>query len=290
MKCYISSSCATRGNVKKVLDNLMLLGYKNIELTGNIEHSESILEDIYEYKRLYKLDLLIHNYLPFSSDEFVINIASRDASCCGRTLHSIENTVQLLRKLGEDLYTIHPGFKNDLFPELKDGFFTKDEKLHNCKEDFYSAIDYIIKGIIKDNFKIAIENLHPKSSNELYSFLCTPDDISQFLKYYQNKSNVGLLLDLGHLNITAGLLGFNKYEILDKLFCSYANKIFEIHISDNNGLKDLHSVSNIDSWQVYYLEKNKRYINDIPVVMEWHNSASKKSFIVYEMIKERLEK
>ena len=48
-----------------------------------------------------------------------------------------------------------------------------------------------------------------------------------------NKKDLGLLLDLGHTNVTATWLNFNRDEFVD--FCK--NKTLAVHISNNNGKK-----------------------------------------------------
>ena len=50
--------------------------------------------------------------------------------------------------------------------------------------------------------------------------------------------NVGILIDLGHLNISSKIYSFNKMECLEKILDNYSDKIKQINISDTNGLKD----------------------------------------------------
>ena len=102
--------------------------------------------------------------------------------------------------------------------------------------------------------------------------------IMKFLEKYSHKENIGLLLDLGHLNIASNYLGFDKYTFLDELFNKFSHKIFEIHMSGNNGTVDNHSVNEIDSWQIKFLEKNHQKIKNIPITLEWHDSTSKNNF------------
>ena len=52
--------------------------------------------------------------------------------------------------------------------------------------------------------------------------------------------NVGLLLDLGHLNISSNFFKFSKQSFLDKYISNYKDRLLEIHISENNGIKDEH--------------------------------------------------
>jgi len=52
------------------------------------------------------------------------------------------------------------------------------------------------------------------------------------------------LLDLGHLKVTSHWLSFDKYEFIDKV----KDRVFAIHIHENNGLVDEHKALDESSW------------------------------------------
>ena len=200
----------------------------------------------------------------------------------------IKSVIGLSEELGINLYSLHPGFKHDLIPEKKEGFFIKYNEECNKREDFYQTLKSV-QFTVGENFKIAVENLSPKAPDDIYSYLCTPNDIKDFLEYFDNMPNIGILLDLGHLNVASNLLNFDKYEILNWLFSNYSGRIFEIHISENDGSKDLHRISELDSWQIKFLVDHRKNLKDIPLVLEWHNTPNEDAFERYKMIAELLE-
>ena len=57
----------------------------------------------------------------------------------------------------------------------------------------------------------------------------------------KNKINLKLLIDLGHLAISANILKFDKYDFLKKVIDNFSDKIFEVHISENDFKSDLHN-------------------------------------------------
>ena len=67
--------------------------------------------------------------------------------------------------------------------------------------------------------------------------------------------DVGLLLDLGHLNISSNLLDFNRNNFLEKFIELYGNRLLEVHISENNGIKDEHLPLEKSSWQLEAIKK-----------------------------------
>ena len=68
----------------------------------------------------------------------------------------------------------------------------------------------------------------------------------------------GLLLDLGHLNISSNLLIENLF--LDNFLSEFGERLIEVHISENNGLKDEHLALTDDSWQLTAIKKIKSKI------------------------------
>ena len=73
----------------------------------------------------------------------------------------------------------------------------------------------------------------------------------------QIPKTVGILLDLGHLNISSNLLSFDRESFLDKFLTKFGHLLKEVHISENNGFLDQHLSLNKDSWQLNALKKIK---------------------------------
>jgi len=285
---YISSSCSSENRIADSVKELVQLGFTNIELTGRTEFYKGIENDLLDFKEKHGLNYLIHNYFPPQRNDFVLNIATKNADLRKKTLNLIRKATGLTVKFNQNLYSIHPGFRHDLLPEIKEGFFIKQNNESNIMKDFYLMIDILLKEIVPDGFRIAVENLSPKSATDQYSFLCTPEDIKQFLEYYHNRPNVGIVLDLGHLNVASVYLNFNKNKTLTNLLTNYLDRIFEIHISENNGQTDSHKITSIDSWQIKFLYKNKKVLKDKPIVLEWHHSAARLAYERFEMIMDKL--
>lgn len=273
---YISSSVSSRDKIKEVIAELLELGFLNIELSGGTKCYHGIEKDLIDSKKKYGINFLIHNYFPPPPTNFVLNIASNDPYVKDNTFKFVANVVRLAKILEIDLYTIHPGF-NKSFVDEKNGRLVYEnpegiQEKENTKEDFYGGINYLLKHTIKNNIKIGIENFFPFQN--LHSFMDSPQNILEFLDYYRNEPNVGLLLDLGHLNVAAKSLGFNKLDLIENVLTNYPNKLFEIHISENDGNGDLHRVSNFDSWQIELVCKYKKILGDFPIVFEWRSSPN----------------
>lgn len=277
---YISSTASSKDKIKDAILELVQLGFLNIELSGGTVFYDGIENDLLALKEKYQINFLIHNYFPPFPKNFVMNIASRDKQEREDTFILIEQAICLAKKLGSDQYTFHAGYDTSLSEE--NGIFRKktmggnSHNGPNTKEDFYNSINLLASQISKENFRIGIENFFP-INGAINSFLQSGEDIIEFLQLYIKHQNVGLLLDLGHLGVAANYLGFDKFKVLDEIFSDYSKKIFEIHISENNGDKDLHQLSYPNSWQIKLVHQNK-FLRDVPLVFEWRRSSNKGTY------------
>lgn len=272
---YISSAYSTtrRRSLLETLDGLTGLGVKNIELTGGILYSENNERLALELKRKKGLNFLMHNYFPPTREDFVLNLAAADKATRASTIHAISVGVGLAKELGIGMFSVHSGFTGNVSPRLTGGYFTikmigeRDE----AERRFFENLDYVIDNVLDGDVKLAIENLFPFSPSENYSLLCSPDEIFEFLDNYKDCANIGLLLDLGHLNVSSKMLGFDKMGFLKELFDNYSGRIFELHLSENDGNVDGHGMTPEDSWQMKVVSENRQILREVPVTFEWHD-------------------
>jgi sugar phosphate isomerase/epimerase len=134
-----------------------------------------------------------------------------------------------------------------------------------------------------------VENLFPSLARNS-SINCNFEQISDLMDNLPKE--VGLLLDLGHMNISSKIMEFDRFEFLDKYLSKYGDRLREIHISENSGLKDEHRALDINSWQydaiklisqiktsdqneskkIYCLESRNAKTDDIKLNLEKINS------------------
>ena len=151
------------------------------------------------------------------------------------------------------MYGIHAGYLSKAI-EGKDGTFIFDKNQNYLETLKRSSqfINSINKYFEKNKIKLLIENLFPgvKVNSSLF---CTFEQIKELMDLIPD--NVGLLLDLGHLNISSNFFKFSKQSFLDKYISNYKDRLLEIHISENNGIKDEHLTLKQDSWQYSFIRE-----------------------------------
>lgn len=289
---YISSAAVNSSSIKDSVSKLAGIGIRNIELSGGTEYCADILTILKSYKEKYSLNFLIHNYFPPPQKDFVLNIASHNETTRLSSVNFVKRSINLAHDLEIDRYTLHPGYSRELLPAFKKDYFVTDSSPSISPELAFTIMlrsISMIKGYAEEKgVKIGLENLFPTDDAPESSLLCIPADIIQFLDYFDKDDNIGFLLDLGHLLISANYFGFNKDDLINTLSIKYQNKVFGIHLSGNDGKKDHHTLLSPDCWQ---LRAAQRFdLEKTPITIECRKFSTKEIFKQYQMVKNILER
>ena len=272
---YVSSSCFRKKQISEVLDVALKYDFKNIELSGGCHYTESCIEDLLDYKEKYAFNFLVHNYFPPPEKHFILNISSHDKVLRKKSVEFSKESIKISSLLESPIYTIHTGYLTDLHLSHDGESFLPDRDSVNANRDI--AISSLIESVeilcdyaSKFNIKIGLENLFPESSTQNFSLMCTLEDMEQILSYFSSFTNLGILLDLGHAYLSANLLNFNLNFFLNELMKKYKKKILEIHLSDNDGKKDIHLVPEHNSWMDQFIANEN--LTSIPITIESRGS------------------
>jgi sugar phosphate isomerase/epimerase len=94
---------------------------------------------------------------------------------------------------------------------------------------------------------LAVENLFPTRA-EVTSLANTLEEMEALLAPLPG--TVGLLLDLGHLAVSAAILGFDRETYLDAVLARHGHRLYEVHLSGNDGQTDAHLPVQPGDWQL----------------------------------------
>ena len=266
---YISTSCLKEKSVKKVLNEYAKAGIKYIELGSSHEYEEGINEFLYNYKRENYAEFIIHNYFPAPKNEFVMNFASQNPEILSKSMNLAKEAINLVQNLGSKLYSLNSGMRVDPAPNsLGQGLnFNKIIDYEKAFKIFTNSIKEICNYAEARGVKIAIEN-HELSTKNIIGgenkllIMTKQEEFLELIKRI-DKPNLGILIDLGHLNVTSKTLELDKEDFINKLM----GGIFMFHLHDNDGLSDQHKPVKINSWVLQTL-KQRRVDHTIPIVIE----------------------
>jgi sugar phosphate isomerase/epimerase len=249
---YVSSSCFEWTRLSDLITFSRQHHFYNLELSGNLEfdpQTESILSQVKDFS------FLIHNYFPAPKDSLVLNLASATDSVRQKSIDHCRRAIDLCRHLHLPFYSVHAGFLFEAKPQdlgQKQTDLPRIERTQGLKI-FRDSINQLLAlefPLLIENNVNSQENL-VDGQNQLY-LLAEPEETLRFFKQL-NHPRLGLLVDLGHLNVSAQQLRFDKYEYLEAL----TPWIRAFHLSANNGIKDQGLAFNKDEWFIDVLKKFK---------------------------------
>ena len=194
-----------------LIEHLQHLDIKYIELPDEGLHSLNVrrVKKLKEIAETFDLDFVIH--APWAG----INIATPSPSLRRAVLKRLEKSIVYAGKLGCSLWLFHPGSRTGLshiYPE-------KDWQLN------LESVRTLLNISRRENVKIAIENT-PEPFPSLMK------NVDEFNRFYEDlEDDLGMVLDVAHANL--------NNQIQDFLI-QFPNKIVHIHVSDNDGVSDLH--------------------------------------------------
>ena len=276
---FVSSSCLKADNI---MDSVAALSQitKNIELSGGTAYFDGDLTSNLKKLQSDGFNFLVHGYFPPPKEHFLLNFA--DTS--DKTRDFVTTSALLCGKLGIEYYSTHAGFVSD---------FTigKTENLTGGKESF--GVDGIAQNIkwffeTFDGLGLALENLFPNHGDKGCCFWMRPECITDWL---DKERRLSLLLDLGHLKISANAFGFDWINAAKTILQNYPDRIREIHLSENGGVFDEHLPVFEDSAQILILREYRTLIEDfkINVTLEARVSSQEDIQKSYELILQTLE-
>jgi len=193
---------------------------------------------------------LIHNYFPPPATPFVQNLASADAEILAPGRRLVHEAVDLSASLGAPFYSVHAGFVLD--PRLERGRLvfpadaaTKDDTARSLDRFVQEIADLAAYAASRGVMVLVENNVCPR---HLVGQLLL-QETSEFEAFFaaldaRSVQNVGILADLGHLNVSATTLGFDRMEFVRRL----APRIRGFHVHDNDGSADQHRPWSASPW------------------------------------------
>ena len=268
---YVSTTFIKDGKkIKMALDILKFAGVENVEIGSNHAY-----ESNYNYIKNYKFNFLIHNYFPVPKKDFVINIASLSKKIRERSINQIKRSIEFYKKINAKIYTFHPGFIGDpLRANRNKKNYDFLWKKKNIKDQYLLAYNQMIlslKKIVnfakKKDVKIAIET-EGSFKKRNFLLLQRPEEYKNLFKFFSPK-DIGINLNIGHLNLASNAFSFSKSKFVDML----KPYIAAIELSHNNGIEDQHLPLKKNQW--YWKIINDPHFVKAYKILEFRNTSIK---------------
>ena len=256
-------------------------GIPAVELSGGA-YSVNYETDLLAQRK--DLVIQVHNFFPPPLQPFVFNLASSDPALSERSVEHVREAIRLAVKLGRPVYSFHAGFRiNPRVAELGQplGRHALRDRA-SALEQFGEKVLILAEEARREGVTLLVENnvlnaINFKNFGEDPLLLTHPDEIVAFMK--EMPFNVGVLLDVAHLKVSARSLGFDPTaaHALVKPW------IYGYHLSDNDGTADTNEVVTSDSWFWEVIESNLDYYT-----LEVYGVSPAELAKQYEFVKGRL--
>lgn len=207
-----------------------------------------------------------HNYFPAPKNPFVLNLASQNEEVRTRSINHCIQGLRLAKQSCAPFYAAHAGFCVDPKPSELGGAIEVEtdydkEMGYNIFRESVLQVAHEAKKVevpfLIENNVVLPENADKQKNTPL---LCsTPSEIYSFLRGADHP-RVGLLLDTGHLKVSAHTLGFSLEGAVGKL----RPYVQGIHHSDNDGRSDSNQGITESYWFLPFIEE----FREIPHVLE----------------------
>lgn len=223
-------------SLTEILEAYDSAGFEAVEL-GTAHSPDQV--DIPSIKK-FGFEYSVHNFFPLSDTNHLINIASADSNSLAKTLNVALGAVDICHQVSGSFYGMHAGFRSDVTAStlgvpLEYSAITPFEQAH---ETMISTIQKVCDHAEPLSIDVLVENhvLAPfnliEGRNELL-LMCDRDEAVRMCKDV-DRSNFGVLVDLGHLRVTCQTLQTDPLAFIDAV----EPWLKGFHLSDNDGTSD----------------------------------------------------
>ena len=245
---YLSTGAFGTKALTEILEICLRRGFRYLELSSGTLYHESMKRSL--LAAMPKIQFLVHNYFPTPERPFVLNLASGDAQTLSRSREHCRKAVDLCVELKAPFYSVHAGFCFNAAPAHLGRRQTELERIPKdyAENIFIESLQSLADYAANSNIQIFFENnvLAPfnltDGKNDLL-LAVTPEETLGILEKTRRR-NVKLLLDVGHLKVSAVSLGFDAEAAVRAML----GEIAAVHLSDNDGFSDSNQGIKENSW------------------------------------------
>lgn len=248
---YVSTGAARDATAASWGQALLGISDFPLELSGGA-HSPRVRDELRELTA--QTPIMLHNYFPPPADPFVLNLASADPDIAKRSCDLVTLALNLSAEFGASHYAVHSGYCLD--PSVSSLGRPLQGTIGGSRR---RALDTLVGNLrslgehareagvrlLVENHVLAAFNLERFDENPL--LMADPEEIELVLG--ELDGNVGLLLDVGHLKVSARTLDFDLSDAMSRLLPLTEG----FHLSENGGMADDHQPFGEGAWFLPHL-------------------------------------
>ena len=218
----------------------------NVELGSNHIYEKNFKKIIQQYNFRF----LVHNYFPIPRKSFVVNIASLNKQIRTKSIQHVKKAINFCKATNSKLYTVHPGFLTDPITASRTknnyDFMWDNNNLNGnynlAFNNMLSSLKKIVHFAKDKKVRVAIETEGSFKKKNLL-LMQKPNEYNELFKYFK-PNDLGVNLNIGHLNLASRAFKFSKFEFVKAL----KPYILAMELSHNNGIEDQHLPLRKKAW------------------------------------------
>jgi sugar phosphate isomerase/epimerase len=260
-------------------------GITRLELGSNHRYEENFADIVSRFPCEY----LVHNYFPIPEEPFVVNIASLNDKIRNRSIQHILDAIDFCAETKAGLYTFHPGFLSDPEKAGRSGksydFLFNNEKPTSkfyeiAFEKMIESINTVIPHAGKMGIPVAIET-EGSATKPDHLLMQHPDEYIRFFNHF-SKEEIGINLNLGHLNLASKVFGFSKHRFVEFI----QDYLVAMELSHNNGEIDEHLPLLDEAWYWDFISDTR--FENTKKILEFRNTSIEDVVASYRKVEKHL--
>ncbi|MBI4568250.1 MAG: sugar phosphate isomerase/epimerase [Planctomycetes bacterium] len=263
MLTFVSTTCVPEcRDLRRALDWMAAEGFDRVEIGSyHLPLADPVAEAL---RGAPRRRLIVHNYFPPAENPFIVNIGSADPAVLAKSVAQVKRAIDTAKAVGAELYTFHPAFLVDPAPPegKKDSLYWPGRAVtrERAWEIFLPALRDIIAHADRAGQRVAIENQGSVKEND--SLMMTQPWEWRDLMAETRATSLGVLVDVGHLKLSAVANKFRREELLEAV----EGRIYAFHAHDNDGQDDQHRPVGEGAWFLSTIRQAR--FERTPVVLE----------------------
>lgn len=273
-------------NLREILITCKEWGIDHLEFSAGLILDDNFLFE-YPTEETEGMNFLIHNYFPPPKEPFVVNLASNDSDVTDKSIELCKNAIDLCVKIGSPFYSVHAGFAINPKPHMLGRNMSQVERFSSdeAREIFFVNVKKLLNYSAEKGIYLLLENnvVSPFNAPDGkcdWLLLVEADEILSFISDFEGFAP-GLLLDVGHLKVTARTLDFDPLQFMAKV----KDVVRALHLSDNDGKEDNNMPFGNDAWFLPYIAD----FADLPMIIESYNITKNQMDICFDIVRSHLD-
>jgi sugar phosphate isomerase/epimerase len=240
MELYLSLSAYGGVSTRKALNVIAEAGIDRVELAIGVKPDPEIDLAVRDFQN-QGMKFRAHHAFVWGEKHYPFNLARQ------LNWEYWKRKLDWLEMMGITAYSVHPGS------------YPKHGNRAIAWEFFLSNINRIGQLCQERGIEIGVETMYVTPDSQVDRYLL--DTLDSMLMFRQAMPDIKWVLDLAHLNI------WTQNNLADRLqaISLIADRLLEIHISDNDGYQDIHSIITDRTWWLAWID---RLPSGVPFVLE----------------------